>query len=198
MRKDYQDVRHDMSDLYKERRGANRMFNGFRRLRREADTLHEHPEDASDIMLQLKRMLPAEGWLTERMARLREKAHRIRVGHVARIEEIQAHIAKLSPVEKRQVASELSVRYRELKLDLRIERLDKAIAACELRIRQLTQQAQAYLANHDHRKLVDVLEAAKKLQGHNARLLTTIGRTETRLLRAAKQVAQKSAGVKAA
>ena len=195
-RKDYQDVRHDMSDLYEDRRIADRVVKGFRRLRRKVSTLDEHPNQAGDIMLQLRRMLPAEGWLTERMARLREKAHRIRVGHVARIEDIQAHIAKLSPVERRRVASELSARYRELKLDLRIERLDKAVAACEMRIRQLTQQAQVHLANHDHKKLVDVLEVAKKLQHHNAKLLKTISQTETRLLRTAKHVAQKSGGVK--
>ncbi len=192
------DMRHDARDLYEDRGIADRLFRGFRDLRRRADTLHEHPKDAGDVMLQLRRMLPAEGWLTERMARLREKAYRIRVGHVARIEEIQAHISKLAPVERRKVASELAARYKELKLDLRIERLDKAIAACEMQIRQLTQRAQTSLANHDHRTLVDILEAAKKLQHHNAKLLKAIGRTETHLLRTAKHIAQKSIGVRAA
>ncbi len=192
------DMRHDMRDLDEDRGVGNRIFKGFRRLRREAENLHERPQDASDIMLQLRRMLPAEGWLTERLARLRAKAHRMRVGHVTRIEEIQTHVSKMPPKEKRQVASELSARYRELKLDVRIERLDKAAAANERRVRELTKQAQAYLAEHNHKKLVDVLGDAKRLQDHNARLLKAISRTEARLLAAARQVAKKSSEVKAA
>ncbi len=189
--REFKDVRHDMRDLDDGRRVAGRMSKGFRRLRREAKALHEHPEDASDIMLQLRRMLPAEGWLTERLARLREKAHLMQRGHIARIEEIQGDISRLPPNAKRKAASELSARYRELKLDLRIERLDKAAAVNERRVRELTKQAQAYLAEHNHKKLVDVLSAAKELQGHNARLLKTISRTEARLLAAAKQIARR-------
>ncbi len=195
---EFKDVRHDMRDLDDDRRVAGRMSRGFRRLRREAKALHEHPEDASDIMLQLRRMLPAEGWLTERLARLREKAHLMQRGHIARIEEIQGDISRLPPQAKRKAASELSARYKELKLDLRIERLDKAAAVNERRVRELTKQAEAYLAEHNHKKLVDVLDAAKKLQGHNARLLKAISRTEARLLAAARQVARRSSGVKTA
>ena len=62
-------------------------------------------------MLQLKRMLPAEGWLTERMARLRAKAHLIRRGHVARIAELKRSAGKLSAEAKRKLARELTARY---------------------------------------------------------------------------------------
>ena len=88
------EVRHDMSDLDQGHRVSKHLKRGFRNLRHEARHLDEHPEDAQDIMLQLKRMLPAEGWLTERMARLREKAHYVRKGHIARIEEIQEHVSR--------------------------------------------------------------------------------------------------------
>ncbi|MBN2561024.1 MAG: hypothetical protein JXQ75_08850 [Phycisphaerae bacterium] len=195
---EFKDVQHDMRDLDDDRHVAGRMSKGFRRLRREAKALHEHPEDASDIMLQLRRMLPAEGWLTERLARLCEKAHLMQRGHIARIEEIRGDISRLPPQAKRKAASELSARYRELKLDLRIERLDKAAAVNERRVRELTKQAEAYLAEHNHKKLVDVLNDAKKLQGHNARLLKTISRTEARLLTAAKQIAKRPQEVRGA
>lgn len=99
-------------------------------------------------MLQLKRMLPVEGWLTERMARLREKAHLVRKGHIARIEDIQGHISSLPPIAKRNAARELAARYKELKLDQRLERLDKAVAENERRIRELARQAQAYVIRH--------------------------------------------------
>jgi len=185
------DVRHDMSDLYKDHRIADRVTQGFRRLRRKANTLDEHPKQAGDIMVQLRRMLPAEGWLTERMARLREKAHYMRKGHIVRIEEIQAHISKLPPTAKRKAASELAARYKELKFDLRIERLDKVVAVNERRVLELNKQAQAYLAEDNHRQMVDVLDAATKLQHHNAKLMKAISRTEARLLAAAKQIGRK-------
>ncbi len=58
-------------------------------------------------MLQLRRMLPAEGWLTERMSRLRERAQHARAGHLHRIEELRAGIEKLSPEAQQKAAHEL-------------------------------------------------------------------------------------------
>jgi hypothetical protein len=164
-------------------------------LEKKVDHLHEHPEDAGDIMLQIKRMLPAEGWLTERLARLREKAYRVKEGHVARIETIQHLVRDLPPAAKRKAAEELAACYKELRFDVRLERLDGAVAVCERRIRDLTQQAQVHLAAHDYRALHDDLEAATKLQKHNSRLFKIINRTEARLATAAKQIARKSAAV---
>ena len=90
-------VKHDMRDLQGGRVLSDLLHRRFRDIERRADHLHEHPADGQDILLQLKRMLPAEGWLTERLARLREKAYRMRQGHVARIEEIAAVTGKLPP-----------------------------------------------------------------------------------------------------
>jgi len=146
------DIRHDMRDLYEDQNVADRLGRGFKDLTRktrglsnESDPLHEHPKDAQDIMLQLDRMLPAQGWLTQRMARLREKAYHIRKGHITQIKEIQNHFAKLSPPERKKAARQLTARYKELEMDRRIERLDKTVAKNELRIRNLTQQAKGYL-----------------------------------------------------
>ena len=192
------EIRREGEDLDEDRQIARRLGRGMRHLKEEATDLFEHPEKADDVMLQLRRMLPAEGWLTERMARLREKAYRFRVGHIAHIEEIQKHIAKLPPTEKRKAASELAASYKELKFDVRIDRLDRAVAANERRIRELTQRAQVLLQQQDHRRLVGVLNEARKLQEHNAKLLRAISRTEERLMAAAQQVAKKAGGVKAA
>lgn len=186
------DVRHDMGDLHEDRRLCNSLGDGFRSLKGKASCLFDHPDGADDVMLQLKRMLPAEGWLTERMARLRAKAHLIQRGHVARIEELRDSVQKLPPEAKRRAARELATRYRELKIDARIERLDKAVAENERRIRQLTRGAQGSLQSHDFRKLVDILESASKLQAHNAKLLRIIERTEAKLVAAARQIAKQS------
>jgi hypothetical protein len=186
------DVRHDMSDLSEDRNVSKRLTRGFRQLRGRAGNLFQHPKEAGNVMLQLKRILPAEGWLTQRMARLRARAHFARKGHIARITELQGTLGKLPPQAKRKVARELSTRYKELKIDQRIERLDKTVTAHELRVRNLTRQAQAYLANHDYQKLNEVLEAAQKIQKRCTRLFKLIENTEAKLLATAKHATRQS------
>ena len=90
--------------------------------------------DAGELTEQLRAFLPAEGHLTQRLAELRSRAHRAKRGHIGRIEEVQAAIARMAPQERRRAAQELEVRYGQLKLDVRMERLDGAVAANERRI----------------------------------------------------------------
>ena len=190
--RDLPDVRHDMSDLYDDRRVSDRLGAAFRNVRQKAASLFDHPEGADDVLLQLKRMLPAEGWLTERMARLRAKAHLMRKGHIARVEELRQRFGHLPPAAKAKVAQEIVARYQELKIDARIERLDRAVAENERRIRRLTLQAQSCVQNHEHQKLLQVLESASKLQAHNARLFKIIERTEAKLGRITKVLAEQA------
>ena len=74
--------------------------------------------------------------------------------------------------------------------DTRLERLDKAVAENERRIRDLTGQAQKYTANYDYRKLTDTIKAAEKLQHHNSKLFKIIDRTEGKLSAIAKKIAK--------
>jgi hypothetical protein len=187
------DIKHDMSDLYRDRRLSKRLTRGLRNLRHEAREIDEHPEKATEILGQLKGILPAEGLLTQRMAHLRAKAHRIRNGHVARLEETKQVFAKLPTTAKKKAAAELADRYRQLiGIDTRLERLDRAVAENERRIRELTARAQRYAANRDQKNLHDCLKAAQKLQHHNSRLLKLIEHTETRLSAIAEHVAKET------
>lgn len=188
-------VRHEIEELQEDHVVSDLLGKRLRDTTEKATHLYEHPRDAGNVLLQIQRMLPAEGWLTERMAQLREKAYRLREGHVARIEEIQGLIKKLPPEDKRKAAEELATCYKELGLDLRLDRLDKAVAANEVRIRELTKQAESYLAANDYRRLHDAFQMAAKLQKHNSRLFKIMNRTEARLQTAAKKVATKFAGV---
>lgn len=184
------DVRHDMSDLYRDRHLSDRLRKGLKKLRRQTSSLNERPEDAGDVLLQLKRMLPAEGYLTERMAQLRAKAHRIRNGHIARLEETRQVFAKLPTSAKKKAAAELAARYNQIiGIDTRLERLDKAVAENERRIRELTRQAEQYTAKYNHPKLYETIKAAEKLQRHNSKLFKIIERTEGKLSAIAKKVA---------
>jgi hypothetical protein len=172
---------HVLSDLLRRR---------LRQTKRRVDRLNEHPEDAENILLQLKRMLPAEGWLTERVARLREKAHFVQKGIVERIEEVHRDFRKLPDEAKKEAAEELSAEYKELGLDRRLERLDGAVAATEQRIRELTREAEACLAAHDYARLHDVLKSAERLQKHNTHLFKLIDRSEEKLAATARRVAK--------
>jgi hypothetical protein len=183
-------IRHDMSDLYQGRRLSNRLKDQFRKLRHESRDLTEHPEQTSQILLQLKRILPAEGYLTEKMAQLRTKAHQIRNGHIARLEETQQIFAKLPVSTKKKAAAELISRYKQIAgIDTRLERLDGAVGETERRVRDLTKQAEQYAAIYNYKKLDQTLEVAEKLQNHNSRLLKSIQHTEQKLSAIAKKVA---------
>lgn len=184
------EVRHDMSDLYGGRQLSDRLTRGLRRLRRETKTLNEHPQETAGISLQLQRMLPAEGWLTERMAQLRAKAHKIRNGHIARLEETRSVFSKLPTSAKKKAAADLVGRYRQIAgIDTRLERLDKAVAENERRIIELTRRARQYTTKYDSRKLADCMRTAEKLQHHNSTLIKLISRTEEKLSAIAKKVA---------
>jgi len=169
----------------------------FLRERGEAEFLHDRPEAEQDILVQLRRMLPFEGYLTERLAELRERAYRMRKGQVAQIEEIRSVISNLPPKEQQKLGEELVARYKELKLDVRLERLDRAGAEAERRIRELTKGAELALRGHDFQKVIKLLESASKLQGHNTRLFKIIDRTEKKLIALAHQTAQKTSEVTA-
>jgi len=142
-------------------------------------------------------MLPAQGYLTERMAKLRAKAHQIRNGHIARLEETRHVYAKLPRSVKKQAAAELAAAYNQMiGMDTRLERLDKAVAENEKRIREATQRAQDRARQYDHRGLVECLRDAERLQHHNSRLFRTIEGTEAKLTALARQVAARAKRVK--
>jgi len=186
---------YDMRRLYQNRVLSERVASELLDLRRQADAILERPEQAGDILLQLQRILPEEGLLTEQLAGLRAIAHRVRKGHVARIEELREVIARLPPERRRKLAEELRRRYQELQFDIRLERLDSAVAKNERRIRELTRQAQDWLAARDYRNLSGVLDQAARLQRRNASLLQVIERSQARLLGPARQFRETSVEV---
>ncbi|TFH48685.1 MAG: hypothetical protein E4G89_05905, partial [Methanothrix sp.] len=175
---DLPDIKHTMADLYRERHLSKKLDHGLRKVRKQANTLNEHPEQAPAISLQINRMLPAQGYLTEKMAQLRAKAHGVRKGHIARLEETRHVFASVPASAKKKASAELAARYNELVgIDARLERLDRTVAENEKRIRQLTQEAQQYTAKYDYQKLVSCLKQAEKLQHHNSKLIKIIDRT---------------------
>jgi len=190
-RTDSPKTRHNMSNLYRERHLSDQLGKGLKKLHKKTNTLNERPEEASNVSLQLKRMLPAEGSLTERMSQLRAKAHPLRNGHIARLEETRHVFAKLPTSAKKKAAAELAAQYNKMVgSDSRLERLDKSVAENERRIKELTRKAQDYTARHEHKKLGETLKAAERLQKHNSHLFKIIERTENKLTTLAKNIAK--------
>lgn len=183
-------VHHDMTDLFRGRQLSNRLTKGMKQLRKRASTLTEQPAETPDVLIRLKRMLPAEGHLTEKMAQLRAKAHRTREGHLARLEETRHAFAKSPTPAKKKASAEMAAQYRQSAgIDTRLERLDNAVAENERRIIDLTRRARQYAAQYDQKQLTECLKAAEKLQRHNSRLLKLIRHTENKLSNIAKKVA---------
>jgi hypothetical protein len=188
------EIRHDMSDLRDDERVGDQIEQFLVGLRHHADVFVQHPEDAPNIIKKLRQILPAEGWLTERLARLRERAHNFRKGHAERIDEIRDAIGRLPPKERKAAIAELRARVGELSLEKRLERLDGAVAEAERRIRELSKEAEQAVERYDYTKVSDLLERAEKLQAHNEKLFRIIDRTEEKLARTAADLAQKLDG----
>ena len=188
-------ARHDMSDLEQGRRLSDRLGRRLHNLRSRAERAHAEPGDAQDILQQLHDMLPAEGWLTERLAELRAKAYRMRQGHVARLEELRDLAGSLPSDAKKRLSDELRSVYTDLGLDTGMDRLDRAAVQVEKRVRELTKAAQQAAAAYDFRKLSELLKAAEKLQQRNTNLFKRIERTEKSLVTAARKAAKGVGGV---
>ncbi len=191
------EIRHDMRDLNDDDRVGQRIDGFLYGMRRNATAFVQHPEQAPNLMAQLRQVLPAEGWLTEHMARLRERDHVLRNGHLQRIDELRHLIDRLPPEARKKAADELSARYHEQKLERRIERLDGAVAEAERRVKQLTAEAEQAAARYDYRRFNELLEAAEKLQAHNQKLLRIIERSEAKLVKIAEDLAKEFAGEEA-
>jgi hypothetical protein len=191
VRNDFVQIRQDIADLQRDRQVNSNITQAIRRTRQEAEVAPVRPEYAQDVLVQLRRLLPAEGWLTERLARLRAKAHHVREGHLTRLDETKEFARKLPDSSRKQAAAALAEKYRQLlDVDTRLERLDKAVVENERRIRQVTKDAEAAAEKYDFRKLVGLIESAQKLQGSNEELFTLIDRTERKLSEAAEAVAR--------
>jgi hypothetical protein len=185
------DVDQTMARLYRQRHLSEGLDSGLRKLRKRADIFQQRPEEGEDILRQIRRMLPAQGYLTARMAELRAKAHQVRNGHIARLEETRQAFAHAPTPAKKKASAELAAKYNQMVgIETRLERLDRAVAENERRIQDLTAKAQGYTSTYDHQKLYETIKAAEKLQHHNSKLIKIIERTEHRLSAIATEVAK--------
>lgn len=183
-------IRDDLARQYRNRCLSEQLANSFRKLRRDTELLGDQPQKASDLLVQLQRILPAEGYLTEQMARLRKKAHQIRNGHIAKLDETK-HVYRNMPTSvKKQAAADLAARYQQLiDMDQRLERLDTLVAENESKIRRLTCQAKESVEKKEFRRFDDIIKTAEKLQASNSEIFVTIDQMEQKLSMLAQSIA---------
>jgi|GEM_PF-5012413 len=162
----------------------------WHRLRKEATMLTEHPRDAEDIMLQMRRMLPAEGQLVQRLRALQQTAATIRKQTIARISELLQAYETLTTKMKHKALRELAAQCHDLKFDDKVQQLESAVMANEKRIHELLSRAQNELAAHRFDVVYEVFKAAEKLQKHNTQLFSLMDRTEKKLLEASHAAAK--------
>lgn len=183
------------TELRDTRNVAGRITRRLSRVRRKIRGLRRHPDRATGVMVRLRQVLPEEGRLTSRLSRLRAQAHQIRQGNVARIHEVREAIQRLPKLARRKAGEELAARYQELQLDVRMERLDRAAAAIEQRVRELTLAAQRSLTDGKREQAEEMIQRAVKLQRQASRLLKLIERTEHRIQTLAREIVEKHAEV---
>ncbi len=169
---------------------SERLFRGMKHLRNEVKHDGSRPGNLQDITNQIRRMLPEEGWLTQRLAGLREKIEYIRRGELERVEDIAKALHQLTPEERARALDRMKKHYRESQLLVKLDQLDKAVAANEARIVNLTRHAQAYADSHDHQSLLKSLTLAEKLQKQNSQLFKWMNQVEREI----EAIARKAAG----
>mgnify|MGYP006287619579 CR=1 FL=1 len=139
------------------------------------------PDAPVAVRQTLQRLLPESGWLTEQLAGLRAKAHRARVGEIARIHEMDRHWRQLSPKARKVAAEQIKSAMKRIRAEQRLERLDRAVAEAEKRIAKLIAQANDALGHGDYQRVANLIGDARKLQHHVSELMTAIQRSEHKL-----------------
>lgn len=183
------DIKDDQTRMYRNRSISDKISKQLRNLRKDSDLIKDRPEHINDTVVQIKRLLPEEGWLTRRMSDLRTRAHHMKNGHIAKMQETR-NITKDLPTQlKKQISTEIIDRYNKIvDFDKRIERLDAITTANEKKIKQLTIQAEKYALEYNFKGLTDIIEKAQKLQDHNSRIFKIIEKTENKLSNLAQKV----------
>ena len=80
---------------------------------------------------------------------------------------------------------------------MRLQHLDKCVQVNERRITGLLLQGEEARKNYEHRRQVDLLEAAERLQSQNVKLFEEMDDTEQKLDRIAPHIAKETSQVNA-
>lgn len=142
---------------------------------------------------QIENLLPEEGRITQRLSQLRATAQRSRRGDLEAVKALAEEARRLSGPARGRAAKLLQSRYRRMQMELRMEQLDKAGAALERRVSELTVRAHRALEQRRMKALHDLLKEADHRQKQASKLIKQIERTEAHLIREARDAIRRQA-----
>jgi hypothetical protein len=177
------DYTHDqIKRMYNYRSLSNNISGQLRKLKRTTELLGDKNSQSTDLVLQLQRILPQQGFLAGQMAGLRKKAHLVRNGHIAKIKDIKKLCRQMGPLQKREISRQMIEYYqKETDLEKRLERLEGLITDIEKQSRELIVRAQICVKNNDFKQYDDIINKAKRLQDRVTHIIKIIIRTEKKL-----------------
>ena len=142
-----------IKQMYNDRSLSKRISGQLRKLRRSSDLLGDKNGQSTDLLLQLQRILPEQGFLVNRMAGLRKNIHWVRNGHIAKIKEIKKLCQKMPALQKQKISRLLIEHYqKQTDLDKRLERLEGLVADAEKKNRDLAKDAQICIRTNNFKK----------------------------------------------
>lgn len=189
-------INQDLREVPRERQTADQISSSLDYIKRNLNLAERHPGLRQTVLTHIARVLPAEGWLTEQLARLRARAELIRNGHLAKLQELQRDLNRLPAEARESLSAELRARYQALKFDTRLERLDRSVAEAEKRVKELTAAAHDAVAKGDARRGSQLIDNANRLQKQIAQLMGFIQRDEARLAGLVTRLARGTTGAK--
>ena len=179
--------------MYTDRRLSGYISGQLRKLRKTTELLGDKNSQSTDLILQLQRILPEQGFLSGRMTGLRKKAHLMRNGHIAKIKEIKTLCRQLGPLQKQKVSRQMIEYYQnQTDLDRRLERLEGIITNIEKQSRDLIIRAQICVKNNDFKQYDHFIKKAAKMQDRVTHIIKVIIRTEKNLSDTAHKIVQKT------
>ena len=186
---DMDDADDQIKQMYNDRRLSKQISGQLRKLRKPSQLLGDTNSQSTNLILQLQRILPQQGFLAGRMAGLRKKAHLMRNGHIAKIKDIKNLYRQLGPLQKQKVSRQMIEYYQnQTDLDRRLERLEGFIADIEKQSRQLIVRAEICVKNKEFKQYDHIIKKAAKLQDRVTHIIKVIIRTEKKLIDAAHKI----------
>lgn len=177
--------------LYRYRGLSKKITENLRKLKKPSELLGDKNKQSTDLLIQLHRILPEQGFMTERMAELRKTAYQVRNGHIARMNETKKLCHQIPAWQARKISRLMIEHYRkQTNLEKRLERLESLVTATEKQNRQLIAYAKKCVRTQNYKEFDQVIHKAKKLQSHVTHIINAIIRTEKKLSAIAHKIAK--------
>ena len=182
----------EINRMYRFRNLSENISKKLRQLPKPSELLGDKKQ-STNLLIQLQRILPEQGFLINRMAELRAKVHMVKNGHIAKIKEIRKLYKLIPNHQKREVSKHMIEYYRnETDFEKRLERLESLVTAAEKQNSELMANAKACVERHKFKEFDHIVHKAQRLQDHITHIIKIIIRTEKKLSEAAHKIVQEN------